>query len=158
VRNLRNPLRHLLDACVFRWRAAALVVVLAAIAACGGRSQGTSSIEQAANNTAAGNKAIARQMIRDEYPGWNDRAQFQCLERLWQKESHWNHRARNKRSGACGIPQAYPCNKMRDTGKAYGVDYRSNPWPQIAWGLRYIDKRYGTPCKAWQKFKRGGGY
>ncbi len=60
--------------------------------------------------------------------------------------------------GACGIPQAYPCNKMSHWGKAYGVDHRTNPWPQIAWGLRYIDKRYGTPCRAWQKFKRGGGY
>ncbi len=84
--------------------------------------------------------------------------QLQCLDDLWQAESHWNHRARNKRTGACGIPQAYPCNKMSDWGKAYGVDHRTNPWPQIAWGLRYIDERYGKPCRAWQRFKRGGGY
>ena len=87
-----------------------------------------------------------------------DPVAVQCLDDLWQAESRWNHRARNKRTGACGIPQAYPCNKMSDAGKAYGVDYRSNPWPQIAWGLSYIDKRYGTPCKAWRKFQRGGGY
>ena len=141
-----------------RVRALVLVAALGASSACGGTGKGTSSVALASNNTAAENKAIAREMIGDEYRSWDNATQFQCLENLWQAESHWNHRARNKRSGACGIPQAYPCNKMRDWGKAYGVDYRSNPWPQIAWGLHYIDKRYGTPCKAWRKFKGGGGY
>ena len=128
------------------------------VSACGGASSGNAALEKATTNTAVENKAIARELIRGEYAHWDDATQFQCLEELWQAESRWNHRARNKRTGACGIPQAYPCNKMSDSGKAYGVDYRSNPWPQIAWGLRYIDERYGTPCKAWGKFQRGGGY
>ena len=139
------------DACCF-------ALMLSAVAACGGASSGSASLENATTNTAVQNKAIARELIRAEYAHWDNATQLQCLDDLWQAESRWNHRARNKRTGACGIPQAYPCNKMSDSGKAYGVDYRSNPWPQIAWGLSYIDKRYGTPCKAWRKFQRGGGY
>jgi hypothetical protein len=135
-----------------------LGLAVVAVVACGGSTSGTSTVARASSNTSAGNKAIARELIRNEYARWDNATQFQCLDDLWQAESHWNHHARNKRTGACGIPQAYPCNKMSDWGKVYGVDHRTNPWPQIAWGLRYIDKRYGTPCKAWRKFKRGGGY
>ena len=53
--------------------------------------------------------------------GWsiND---YNNLVKLWQKESSWNAKARNKRSGACGIPQANPCSKM----KKYGKDYKTN--------------------------------
>lgn len=112
----------------------------------------------AANNTAEQNKELARYLIRKNYPQWNSSSQLQCLDELWHKESHWNHRAVNKRTGACGIPQSYPCNKMARWGETYGVDYRRNPWPQIAWGLQYIDKRYQTPCAAWKRFRRGGGY
>ncbi|MBT8453509.1 MAG: transglycosylase SLT domain-containing protein [Deltaproteobacteria bacterium] len=115
-------------------------------------------IRGAADNTRAQNKDLARYMIRKTYAKWNGSAQFQCLDRLWTKESHWNHRAVNKRTGACGIPQSYPCDKMKKMGDRYGVSHRRNPWPQIAWGLQYIDERYGTPCTAWKRFLRGGGY
>ena len=131
---------------------------LLAIASCGGAASDPTPTTRAKDNTPAKNKEIARHLIREEYARWDNATQFQYLDKLWHAESHWNHRARNERTGACGIPQAYPCNKMRDSGEAYGVDYRTNPWPQIAWGLQYIDKRYGTPCKAWNRFRRGGGY
>jgi hypothetical protein len=134
------------------------VVGLFAALGCGGHGSSPTSTARAEDNTPDQNRAIARQLIRDEYTRWNDSRQLQCLDKLWQAESHWNHRARNKRTGACGIPQSYPCGKMKDWGKAYGVDHRTNPWPQIAWGLHYIDKRYGSPCKAWARFQRGGGY
>jgi hypothetical protein len=135
-----------------------LGAALVALSACGGAASNPPPTIHARDNTPAQNKVIARHLIRTEYARWNNATQFQCLDHLWQAESHWNHRARNKRTGACGIPQSYPCNKMRGWGKAYGVDYRANPWPQIAWGLQYIDQRYGTPCDAWNRFKRGGGY
>ncbi len=112
----------------------------------------------AGNNGSEENKELARYLIRKNYPQWNGSGQLQCLDDLWDKESHWNHRAVNKRTGACGIPQSYPCNKMAKWGETYGVDYRRNPWPQIAWGLHYIEKRYETPCAAWKRFQRGGGY
>ncbi|GFJ91334.1 hypothetical protein Prum_049760 [Phytohabitans rumicis] len=34
--------------------------------------------------------------------------QFPCLDKLWTKESGWNHKARNSSSGAYGIAQALP--------------------------------------------------
>ena len=139
-------------------RVLAHIAVLVAISACASTTSDAKSTLKATNNTAAQNKEIARHLIRTEYAKWDNASQFQCLDKLWQAESHWNHRARNKRTGACGIPQSYPCNKMSDWGKAYGVDYRTNPWPQIAWGLQYVKKRYGTPCAAWKRFQRGGGY
>lgn len=116
------------------------------------------AVRDAVDNTPAQNKEIAWQMIRDDYPKWNRASERQCLEQLWFRESRWNHRAVNKRTGACGVPQSYPCNKMKAMGQRYGVSYRKNPWPQIAWGLAYIDKRYGSPCTAWKRFQRGGGY
>jgi hypothetical protein len=71
--------------------------------------------------------------------------QMPCLERMWTKESGWNPRSENKSSGAYGIPQALPASKMA----TYGADYRTNPVPQIKWGLNYIKNRYKTPCGAW---------
>jgi len=133
----------------------------AALLALGGCTSTTSDAKptlHATNNTAAQNKDIARYLIRTEYSRWDDEHQFQCLDNLWQAESHWNHRAQNRRTSAFGIPQSHPCKKMSESGKAYGVDYRTNPWPQIAWGLQYVNKRYGTPCAAWKRFQRGGGY
>jgi len=135
-----------------------LLLPLLASACCTRTTPSSDSVPRAANNTPQQNKEIARYLMHSEYARWEDGSQFQCLDRLWQAESHWNHRARNKRTGACGVPQAYPCNKMSAFGKTYGVDHRRNPWPQIAWGLQYIDERYGTPCAAWKRFQRGGGY
>ena len=134
------------------------IAMLLVVCGCANATSNSKPTLQAANNTPAQNKEIARYLIRTEYSQWNDGPQFECLDKLWQAESRWNHRARNKRTGACGIPQSYPCNKMADWGKAYGVDYRKNPWPQIAWGLQYVENRYGTPCAAWKRFQRGGGY
>jgi hypothetical protein len=134
------------------------IAVMLAITGCANNISDAKPTLQATNNTATQNREIARHLIRTEYSQWDSDGQFQCLDNLWQAESRWNHHARNKRTGACGIPQSYPCNKMSDWGKVYGVDYRKNPWPQIAWGLQYVNKRYGTPCAAWKRFQRGGGY
>ena len=83
-----------------------------------------------------------------------DRKQFGCLDRIWENESHWQWDARNKYSGALGIPQAYPGHKMKSAGKDYKTNYKT----QIDWGLEYIYKRYGTPCKAKLHRKRNGYY
>ena len=85
--------------------------------------------------------------------GWNLK-DYNNLVKLWDKESRWNAKARNKRSGACGIPQALPCSKM----KKYGSDYKTNCKTQIKWGLQYIKKRYKNPTKAWQHFKKKHWY
>jgi len=85
--------------------------------------------------------------------GWTGR-QWTCLEQLWTRESRWNYQAKNPSSGAYGIPQALPGEKMATAGK----DWRSNPATQIRWGLRYIKGRYGSPCSAWGTFTSRGWY
>lgn len=85
--------------------------------------------------------------------GWSER-QWHCLDRLWRRESHWNHRARNRWSGAYGIPQALPAAKMRSAG----TDWRRSATTQIRWGLGYIARRYGSPCAAWGHSEAEGWY
>ena len=102
--------------------------------------------------TPSGAKYVARSIMETDYSWGAD--QYGCLNRLWTKESHWNYKAHNYRSGAHGIPQALPAIKM----EVVGSDWRTNPVTQIRWGLRYIDIRYETPCDAWAKFKRSRYY
>jgi hypothetical protein len=80
--------------------------------------------------------------------------QFPCLDKLWTKESGWNHKARNPSSGAYGIPQARPGSKMGSVAD----DWETNPATQIKWGLGYIEGRYDTPCGAWQHSQSTGWY
>jgi hypothetical protein len=99
-----------------------------------------------------GARAVAREIAQSKY-GWGS-FQFACLNKLWTKESNWRYKARNKSSGAHGIPQALPATKM----ESIGTDWRTNPVTQISWGLRYIEVRYETPCKAYKKFQRSRWY
>jgi hypothetical protein len=86
-------------------------------------------------------REIARQMLAER--GWAD--QFSCLDSLWVSESNWSHTATNPYSGAYGIPQSLPAEKMATAGP----DWRTNPATQIEWGLDYIAASYGSPCSAW---------
>lgn len=97
--------------------------------------------------TLVGAKKVAQVILTQEY-GFDD-SQFVCLNSLWTKESHWNYKAHNYRSGAHGIAQALPAEKM----SVIATDWRTNPVTQIRWGIRYITMRYDTPCKAWSKWK-----
>jgi len=91
----------------------------------------------------AGAQATARDLASAQY-GWGD-DQFQCLVNLWDRESGWNYLSYNADSGAGGIPQALPADKMA----SIAADWQTNPATQIAWGLSYIASGYGTPCGAW---------
>ncbi|CAB4595506.1 unannotated protein [freshwater metagenome] len=108
------------------------------------------SVEMA--RTPTGAKVVAKGIMSSEY-GWNN-YQYSCLQTLWTRESHWNYKAHNKRSGAHGIAQALPAIKM----EVIATDWRTNPMTQIRWGLHYIDLRYSTPCNALAKFKRSHYY
>lgn len=113
-------------------------------------STASASVELA--RTPNGAREVTK-ILMDEKYGWGE-SQFTCLDNLWTGESHWNYLSSNKRSGAHGIPQALPADKM----EVIGTDWRTNPVTQISWGLRYIDIRYDTPCKAYAKFKRSRFY
>jgi hypothetical protein len=83
----------------------------------------------------------------------NPKREFACLDRLWHKESGWRSNAANPKSSAFGIPQF-----LDSTWLNYKYPLRpKDPQVQIDAGLRYIYKRYGTPCKAWEFWKRQAG-
>ena len=94
----------------------------------------------------------AHDLVINKY-GWSE-YDFQCLVKLWNRESGWNPNAHNKSSGAHGIPQSLPASKMRSEG----ADYYTNGYTQIRWGLKYIKGRYGSPSKAWQHSQKKGWY
>jgi hypothetical protein len=86
-------------------------------------------------------REIAMYLLADF--GW-DESQFSCLEDLWVGESNWEVSAENPTSGAYGIPQALPAEKMASAGS----DWETNPVTQIEWGFDYIQDVYGDPCAA----------
>jgi hypothetical protein len=76
----------------------------------------------------------------------HDFKEFYCLDELWYRESRWDHKAKNKRSSAYGIPQLL---KLKET----------DPFKQIDKGLKYIEHRYdGCACKALAHHKAKGWY
>lgn len=74
--------------------------------------------------------------------GWTG-ADWDALVWIWNHESSWLWNAENPSSGAYGIPQALPPDKM-------GAGYRDDAAVQIDWGLTYIAGRYGSPSQAKQ--------
>ncbi len=106
---------------------------------------------RAAERAAVDPKSAARAMLGDY--GWGE-DQFGCLDSLWTRESNWDHRAHNPTSGAYGIPQSLPGDKMSSAG----ADWRTNPLTQIEWGLGYIGDVYGSPCGAWGHSQSAGWY
>lgn len=96
-------------------------------------------------------QAIAQEMVSAR--GWGA-DEYACLYNLWMRESGWNVYAQNPSSGAYGIPQSLPGDKMA----SHGGDWQTNPATQIAWGLDYIAGRYGTPCVAWGHSESVGWY
>lgn len=96
-------------------------------------------------------KAAAKSML-PAY-GW-DEAQYQCLETIWTRESNWNYAAENPSSGAYGIPQSLPADKMG----SIAPDWRTNAVTQIKWGLGYIKERYASPCQAWDFWQTHNWY
>ncbi len=96
-------------------------------------------------------QAIAYELVLAR--GWSE-GEYSCLVALWNRESHWNMYAMNPTSGAYGIPQALPGNKMASAG----ADWATNPETQIRWGLGYITARYATPCGAWEHSEQHNWY
>lgn len=87
------------------------------------------------------NKIMA---MRYAQVGWGwDKKQRACVYKIFMKESRFDHLAKNQQgSSAYGIAQMLG-EKSKD------------PAVQILRAYRYIEHRYGTPCKAWLHHTRG---
>lgn len=115
--------------------------------ASGGNAPGPSG------GTEAQNAALGQKMAAAQPYNWTG-DQWTALNNIVMAESGWNTTARNKDSGAYGIPQSLPGSKMA----ANGADWQTNPRTQIAWMLAYIRVRYGNPVNAWQFHLAHGWY
>lgn len=67
-----------------------------------------------------------------------------CVDALVSRESGWRVNATNRSSGAYGIPQSLPGNKMASAGS----DWQTNPVTQLRWMTGYVNARYGGFCQA----------
>ena len=81
--------------------------------------------------------------------GWGS-DQFDSLNELWTKESEWNYKAKNNKSGAAGIPQLKGGSNVPNFDNDYKV--------QVEHGFSYIKNRYGCPNNAWTAFQKKGWY
>ena len=73
-----------------------------------------------------------------------DYKEFQCFNKIITQESRWSYTARNG--------SHYGLGQMRST------HYRDlDPFRQIDSSIKYITKRYQSPCKAWA-FHQANGY
>jgi LysM repeat protein len=99
-------------------------------------------------------QSVAASMLVSYGWGSDEQAQDACLVSLWNRESGWNLYATNPSSGAYGIPQALPADKMASAGS----DWRTDAATQIKWGLGYILGVYGSPCGAWSHEEADGWY
>lgn len=87
-------------------------------------------------------------MVISESRGWHAGDEWVCLDALWQAESGWRWDVASSTDDH-GIPQAHGPAHPETTTKAW----RDSPAAMIRWGLRYIEGRYGTPCRAWEAWQ-----
>ncbi|WP_052521625.1 coiled-coil domain-containing protein [Agreia bicolorata] len=130
-------------------RKAAADAAAAAAAADGGSDSGGNGSAWVPDSGSVASPDEAKQIafnLLGSY-GWGGDQQS-CLVQLWTGESGWRVNAYNPDSGAYGIPQSWPANKMSSVAD----DWPTNAQTQIIWGLNYIRDAYGTPCSAWNKW------
>ena len=111
-------------------------------------------VTAAAAGSGSSNEQLANSMAASGY-GWTGQ-QATCLDELWTEESAgtWSPTVTNPVSGAYGIPQALPADKMASAG----TDWQTSAATQIRWGLEYIKSTYGSPCAAWDHEEATGWY
>ena len=96
-------------------------------------------------------KVMAATMVKKDYI--DHKKQFACLDQLLTKESGWRVNALNRSSGAFGLFQFMP-----STWANYKFPFMpKDAYTQMRAGLRYVHKRYGSPCAAWNFWKKQAG-
>ena len=119
---------------------------------------GSGTATGASGSTALGGSAVKNKAIGAALAtayGWGPgTSNWTSLLALWTQESGWDNHAKNPTSGAYGIPQALPANKMG----ALANPPTSSAGAQITWGLKYIKQRYGNPNNAEAHERSQGWY
>jgi resuscitation-promoting factor RpfB len=119
-----------------------------------GGSSGGSTVSSTGGNvtgSAAQAKNLGQQMAAAV--GWTG-AEWTALNNIVMAESGWNVHAQNPSSGAYGIPQSLPANKLATSGS----NWQNSAAVQIAWMLKYIKQTYGDPIAAWNFHLANGWY
>ena len=90
---------------------------------------------------------LSRTYVRQEAEdkGWTGN-QWNCLDELVWRESRWKINADNPKSSAYGLFQ------ILKTPKGLGIEQ------QTIRGIKYIKKRYDTPCNALNHHDKRGFY
>lgn len=98
---------------------------------------------------------MAHEMVVKEW----DQGQWPPFQTLEMHEAGWNPHATNPRSGAYGIPQAYPASKLPSgAGPGSTLPLLDQAKLQLRWMIGYIKATYGTPAAAWaQYYNHAGG-
>lgn len=118
-----------------------------------------------AGGTPSKNQAIGKQLAKSY--GWDTGNEWDCLVKLWDRESGWSNTADTRKTGldpknattfAYGIAQARPATKYQKAGQPPDLGGSSDATVQIAWGLNYISGRYGSPSAAWDHETSAGWY
>lgn len=94
--------------------------------------------------TVVGDRA---EVMREAGISQND---FYYVDLIIQKESNWGVTAQNASSGAYGLCQALPGQKMASAGS----DWSSNPVTQLRWCDSYASQRYGSWSNAFDFWQR----
>ena len=100
----------------------------------------TASAQPSSSSSSGGREVVSKENCykwigQAGVPAHEQDAAYQLI----MRESSCNPYARNPSSGAYGIPQALPGNKMSSMGK----DWEYGPITQIRWMMEYVYSRYG---------------
>ncbi|MFV0499631.1 MAG: peptidoglycan DD-metalloendopeptidase family protein [Bacilli bacterium] len=71
---------------------------------------------------------------------------YNYVDYIVSHESSWDYKATNSSSGAYGLCQALPGNKMATSGS----DWKTNPITQMDWCNNYAEERYGSWKSAYE--------
>ena len=91
-------------------------------------------------------QAIAAQIVPAD--------QLASFDEIISHESGWDVTATNPSSGAYGLPQALPGDKMASAG----ADWQTDATTQIEWALNYMNTTYGSPNQAWVFWQANNWY
>lgn len=83
-----------------------------------------------------------------------DRLNAKAFIEIIYRESRFNPEATNPSSGAYGLGQALPPEKM----DSVAPDWKTNIMTQLTWVSKYITERYDTPIEALEHHDKKGWY